>query len=400
VTNFDTRFNVPEVGSVGCLELELGAKAGTYPPLVCTALATLQAQVLNVCGCEDNPVCNICGDNREVTNDNAVVPFPVATDGSTCKELEDMGKARMLSPTECTTYSVAISIPCGCQSTGGGGGGGRFPCFSGEMAVELVDQEGSVPIDSIKIGDYVRVSNDENNGRKKYSQVYSLMHYDKTLPADYLQLYTEKSINKPLEISSQHMVFILKEDNKRVAVQAHSVKVGDRLVLAPLDWTEEAGAQVTRIDQVWRRGAYAPLTMSGDVVVNGVVASSYVSFMSDKERAFWGDDWYSPHFMFHAFKAPHRMVCRWFPGVCRRETYDANGISNWVASSEAFAHWFGQWPVWTQIVFHLATIPILLTVYWLEQVTLMSPLAWNAVWLIVYLVLKKRRGQKNKTKSA
>jgi hypothetical protein len=47
-----------------------------------------------------------------------------------------------------------------------------------------------------------------------------------------------------------------------------------------LSWVLVALATVTKITTVKRQGAYAPFTESGTVVVNGVVASSYISLQN------------------------------------------------------------------------------------------------------------------------
>ena len=61
------------------------------------------------------------------------------------------------------------------------------------------------------------------------------------------------------------MVFVMNKG----AIPASMVQVGDKLV---------GGAAVSSITKVTHRGIFAPSTPSRILVVNGVVASSYVSF--------------------------------------------------------------------------------------------------------------------------
>jgi hypothetical protein len=89
------------------------------------------------------------------------------------------------------------------------------------------------------------------------------------------------------------------------------VKVGD--VLDTVDGKE---ARVIVIQKVVRTGLYAPFTPSGTLVVNGLKASSFVSFQ-DSDVLKIGN--YRTPFSFQrlaqTFEFPHRMVCYHF-GTC------------------------------------------------------------------------------------
>jgi Hint module len=92
------------------------------------------------------------------------------------------------------------------------------------------------------------------------------------------------------------------------AVRASQVKVGDRL----------GNRKVTDIISVERHGAYAPFTMSGDIVVSGVRASNYVAVLTHSAVNQSGAS--------HAFLALRRLVCTFNLGYCEKETY-TNGIT-------------------------------------------------------------------------
>jgi len=64
-------------------------------------------------------------------------------------------------------------------------------------------------------------------------------------------------------------------------VPAREIKVGDDLLIYDDMTAESKQKMVTGIQNVHRRGALAPLTSSGTIVVNGVLASTYASFFQD-----------------------------------------------------------------------------------------------------------------------
>jgi len=129
-----------------------------------------------------------------------------------------------------------------------------------------VQGKGETRIDQLQIGDAVQ----QLDG--SYSTVYSFAHRAPKQMVDYLQIYTT-STKKPLEISKEHMVHV-----NGLLVPAAQVKAGDAVLLVH-DNNRGAAATtttVTMISSVSLKGAYAPYTQSGYIVVNGVAASSYV----------------------------------------------------------------------------------------------------------------------------
>lgn len=138
------------------------------------------------------------------------------------------------------------------MTPGGGTNAGSVDagCFSDQNTVDAL-HKGQIPISKVQIGDYVSCG----NGRR--SRVISLGHTDDAAEATYLQIHA-KGLEKPLEITSSHMLFIAGQ-----SALASQVMVGDMLGEYP----------VTKILTVKRRGAYAPVTYSGDILVSGVLAS-------------------------------------------------------------------------------------------------------------------------------
>ena len=153
-------------------------------------------------------------------------------------------------------------------------------CFPARAVVQL--SNGALRyMQELRAGDVVRVGKDE------VSVVYAFTHRKRDVIAKFVQLETE---NNTLILSAAHMVYA----NGR-AVRADAVKMGDFLRTV-------GGVQSVRaVRWVWKYGLYAPHTLQGDIVVNGVVASSYTALV--------------PRYAAHALLAPVRAIVR--AGVAR-----------------------------------------------------------------------------------
>lgn len=187
-------------------------------------------------------------------------------------------------------------------------------CFSGNVEV-MVEGAGATRVGDLKIGDAVLT------GDGSYSEVYSFAHFAPNELAKYLQIKAQ-TMDKPLEISEPHMIFKYDEESKKkTLVAAKDIKVGDALVTG-----QHAPVVVKSIRSVTRNGAYNPLTKSGDVVVNGVVASNYIILSPSFAKHV------SPHLQHlfeHAAMTPYRTFCGLFG--CESEIYDeVTGVPSYV----------------------------------------------------------------------
>jgi hypothetical protein len=179
-------------------------------------------------------------------------------------------------------------------------------CFSSHNWVDVMGI-GLVPMDQLRIGDFVRARDD------LYSRVYSFGHIQHDVEAEYIQIYVT-GLPDPLEISALHMVFV---DNK--AIRADAVKVGDIL-------GEYQDLHVVQmVKTIKRRGVYAPFTESGDIIVNGILASSYVQVFSGAPSSS-----IDQHKAAHAFLTMRRVLCRWKFEYCMNESYTEEGFATWV----------------------------------------------------------------------
>jgi hypothetical protein len=190
-----------------------------------------------------------------------------------------------------------------------------------------------VPVKNLKVGDYIK------DGEESYSRVYAFGHYDDTVKAQYLQIYTAYDGVRldPLVISAEHMVFAA----ENIAMPAGALKVGDSLLL-------ESGsmASVTKIKTVYRQGAFAPFTYSGKLVVNGVVSSSYIAMDHGLPI--------SHQWLAHLFQAPHRICTRL--GGCS-ESYTDDGLSTYVSGLYTGAKWWMKQAITIRV---LVFIPVFL----------------------------------------
>jgi Hint module/Calcium-binding EGF domain len=193
-------------------------------------------------------------------------------------------------------------------------------CFPGLSEV-LVQDKGLVAMKDLMLGDRVLVA------VNKYEPIYSFGHYDADITVKYLELRTASA---KLEITNDHMVFI---DNAG-AFPASAVKVGDKLIL-----TSGNVEVVEAIKSTIRKGAFVPLTASGTIVVNGVKASTFISFQKDSPVLMLGgvSTRLSYQWLLHTFELPHRVWCSYL-GDCLTENY-VDGFSTWIYLPLKFANW-------------------------------------------------------------
>lgn len=191
-------------------------------------------------------------------------------------------------------------------------------CFSGSNTVE-VHGKGEVAMRDIAIGDMVKVAGG------KFSEIYSFGHYEHDVEASFLSI--DAGLEKPLVLSGDHMVFV---DDKAVA--ASTIAVGDKLSLVG------GFATVKAIKAVTEAGVFAPFTKDGTIVVNSIVASSYVNLKGDRSLVIGGILAFDLHWLAHLSQAPHRLACEISPSFCASETYN-QGVSVWVETPLAFSLW-------------------------------------------------------------
>jgi hypothetical protein len=239
---------------------------------------------------------------------------------------------------------------------GGTAVGGAGECFSGQNMVDVLNK-GQISISKVRIGDYIR------GGNGQFSRVISLGHFDDATEATYLQIYAN-GLEKPLEVTSSHMLFVAGK-----SALASQVKLGDMLGEHP----------VTKISTVWRRGVYSPVTFSGDILVNGVHVSCYVSLLDGISARL-------QHTASHSTLSAYRMMCYYDFDFCQNETY-IHGVSDRLVFVVRIVSDVNKWRGMLQTSAFLLAIPFILVLSVVEVLVLHSLGAIAAV-LVFFTVTK------------
>ena len=316
------------------------------------------------------------------------------------------------SPTNCCDGACEAEIKAGldclgpvnscttpsCDSGGGGGGGGGDSssdsggggtgCFSESSVVEVLGK-GYVQMSNLEIGDAILTG----ISKQEHSPVYAFGHHSKNAKATFYQITTTKD-GSPLEMTGEHLVFVQGKVNP---VRADSVQIGDILL-----GNSGSGAAVSAVSMVEKKGLYAPLTASGSLLVNGVVASSYVALQdADKEYSqITGGgsqiNVLSHNAFAHLYMTPFRFLCM---GVSEKlcQHYDSEGIPQPIGLVIRTLKTFGTQSVTVQVLFFSFTMPLLAALLFAEKIFGAS-IAPVVILLIAMLLrsMYAKRTQKSK----
>lgn len=157
-------------------------------------------------------------------------------------------------------------------------------CFTGNTSVQLASGL-TVPMSRLRIGD--RVLSLNADGNLEYSEVLLFLHRNPELRSRFLRLTTASGV--AITITPSHLILRWHKPNTTVLheatpVYAQDVRVDDQLLVSG-----HAGPggrlrvdRVSKIEEVFETGVYAPLTLSGTIVVNEIVASCYAVIFSQR----------------------------------------------------------------------------------------------------------------------
>jgi len=179
-----------------------------------------------------------------------------------------------------------------------------FVCFPGESKVTTSDNR-KVKLSDLKVGEHVFAY--DGYGNTTTSEVFTFLDYQKDAYMDFLELHylDENSGKGKMALSHEHLI-LAKRTGESHFVQAKDVKVGDYIFknyngsLTPVI--------VDSINVKAYKGAIAPTTMEGTVIVDDIVVSSYAAIS---------------HSVAHAFIAPLRLAYRISPSLVAS---DYNGM--------------------------------------------------------------------------
>ncbi|XP_024520612.1 warthog protein 6-like [Selaginella moellendorffii] len=140
----------------------------------------------------------------------------------------------------------------------------------------------------LSVGDKVAV------GNNAFSDVYAFGHKDADAISEFFQVHSASNM---LELTAGHFVPVDIKGNL-VYKRAEDLKVGDSL------WES---SQITEISKVEKLGLYNPLTLSGNIMVNNVLASAHSEWFLDSIFDAVGATEYLPY-AYQAVLAPVRAI--------------------------------------------------------------------------------------------
>jgi len=163
-------------------------------------------------------------------------------------------------------------------------------CFPAESTILTTEQQ-KLQLSQLKVGQSITTA----NGGK--SEVYSFLDYQLNVTLLYLELFymAENGDEGKIAISHEHNI-LAQRGEKSAFVQAKDVQVGDSIFKNVNG--ENVPVTVTKVGSGFYKGAIAPATMDGTMVVNDIVVSSYAAINHDVAHSAlaplrWGY-WLSP----------------------------------------------------------------------------------------------------------
>ena len=142
-------------------------------------------------------------------------------------------------------------------------------CFPGSATVQL-QGGGTKLMRELAVGDKVLVG-----PGGQHSEVYMFSHRLVDATVNYVEL--ETATGERLHLSGGHYLYIGGGiGGGGHLVEAQHVKVGDNVTLGATG----VGAPVVAVRSVRKEGLYNPHTLQGDIVVDGVLASTYTAAFS------------------------------------------------------------------------------------------------------------------------
>ena len=198
-------------------------------------------------------------------------------------------------------------------------------------------------MDALSIGDMVLTKDGT------YQNVYSFSHFDPSLETKYLEVRTTVNDKSVLQVTANHLIYMVdKKSSAVVIVPAGVIKVGDVLV-----GNNDLNVTVEQITVLTLRGAYAPLTETGNIIVNSVAASNYV--LLDPLTPYMPCPT-TQHWIQHASLAPYRRYCLMIG--CEDETYDrSTGLSSFVTIFAPAVKWLEHGSFAAAAFVYLAVLP-------------------------------------------
>jgi hypothetical protein len=265
------------------------------------------------------------------------------------------------NPAQSLIWRLRVEPADGNCVSGGGGSGNSVAsaCFSGTSTVQVLGK-GPVALNDLRINDKVLTDG------TAYEPVYAFGHRNAYERVKFLQIFTSNSNESPLEITAKHLLFLAGKANP---VTAESIQVGDALRTAHSN-NAVGTSTVTKIVTVEKEGVYAPLTASGNLVVEGIVASAYVALQETdhEDFVFAGGLRIAHSTLVHWYLAPFRFMCMRgaasLSSICH--FYNADGMPFYIGLCIWLTTWTGQTSMLLQLLCFAIALPIVGTFMALE----------------------------------
>jgi hypothetical protein len=154
-------------------------------------------------------------------------------------------------------------------------------CFPADASVET--PAGPKTMSELRVGDVIRSV--DGAGHAIYDEVYFFGHADNSKSADYVNLKLSGDAHS-LQLSSKHFLPTCPEHGEsckwsdHIHVYAQDVQPGDYVWVASPSQASLRAVLETSI--IAKEGLYNPYTLSGKIVVNGVVASAHSNWILDE----------------------------------------------------------------------------------------------------------------------
>lgn len=205
-----------------------------------------------------------CADSLQVSSDCKQCAFASDIEGNptNCDSYPFLDSSSKLeAPTQCQTAAVGTAESDSSDSSDSSDQPDEdtdSKCFPAAATVELESGD-IVTINSLAIGDRVRVAPNE------FSTVFMFTHKTADVESNFVHISTDSG--RAVALTTGHYV------HTSVGLKAAAfVGKGDRLILS-------TGLQtvVTNIGTVRTKGLFNPQTVHGDIVVDGLIASTYTT---------------------------------------------------------------------------------------------------------------------------
>jgi hypothetical protein len=168
----------------------------------------------------------------------------------------------------CQRDSDSGRFYCQCSSLYKGADCSELVCFAGTSLIET--SKGTKPVSQLEKGDLIR-SFDLSTNKWIFSRFITFLHSDSNVTAEFISIKTRD--DKHLLISPNHLIAKLNR-NEIEFIFAKELKIGDFLII---ENDQNVQTEIVSVNKVHQTGAFAPLTQTGTISVNGILASCYAN---------------------------------------------------------------------------------------------------------------------------